>query len=74
MVAAVRVDYRPNLVEVEVIRNAEGDMVGMWEGEEVIFPDLDTSLEWVLSTPVETHLFEEAPIIKECPEDTEPAH
>jgi hypothetical protein len=68
------VDYRPNLVEVEVIRNADGDMVGMWEGEEVIFPDLDTSLEWVLTTPVDTHLFEEAPIIKECPEDTEPAH
>ena len=63
------VDYRPNLVEVKVRRNAEGDMVGQWGGEEVIFPDLDTSLDWVLSTPVDVHLFEEVPIIKECPDE-----
>ena len=63
------VDYRPNLVEVHVKRNEEGDMVGQWGGEEVIFPDLDTSLEWVLSSPVDVHLFEEVPIIKECPEE-----
>ena len=67
------VDFRPNLVEVKVIRNEEGDLIGQWEGEEVIFPDLETSLEWVLSTPVDTHLFEEVPIIKECP-DTDQLH
>ena len=67
------VDFRPNLVEVTVTRNEEGDLVGEWEGEEVIFPDLETSLEWVLTTPVDTHLFEEVPIIKECP-DTEQLH
>ena len=63
------VDYRPDLVEVQVTRNEEGDLVGQWGGEDVIFPDLDTSLEWVLSTPVDVHLFEEVPIIKECPDD-----
>ena len=67
------VDFRPNLVEVTVTRNEEGDLIGQWEGEEVIFPDLETSLEWVLSTPVDTHLFEEVPIIKECP-DTDQLH
>ena len=39
----------------------------------MIFPDLETSLEWVLTTPVDTHLFEEVPIIKECP-DTDQLH
>ena len=65
------VDFRPNLVEVTVTRNEDGDLIGEWEGEEVIFPDLETSLEWVISTPVDTHLFEEVPIIKECPDDNE---
>ena len=63
------VDFRTDLVEVQVTRNEEGDLEGKWGGEDVIFPDLDTSLEWVLSTPLDVHLFEEQPIIKECPED-----
>lgn len=64
------VDMRPGeLVAVEVERNDEGDLVGTWQGEEVVFPDLENTLEWVLSTPVEAHLFEEVPIIKECPEE-----
>ena len=67
------VDYRPNLVEVQVTRNADGDMVGQWGDEEVIFPDLDTSLDWVLSTPVDVHLFEEVPIIKVNPQHSHTA-
>jgi len=45
-------------------RNEEGDLVGRFEGEDVIFPDLEPTLEWVLTSPVELHLFEEAPIVK----------
>jgi len=67
-------DFRSNVCEVEVTRDlSDGCLYGEWEGERVIFPDMETSLDWVLSTPVETHLFEEQPIIKECPED-EPHH
>jgi hypothetical protein len=62
-------DFRPNLVEVEVRRNSEGDLVGKWEGEECIFPEQEPTLEWVLSTPVDLHLFEEVPIVKECPDE-----
>lgn len=52
-------------------RNEEGDLVGQFQGEEVIFPDLETTLEWTLSTPVDAHLFEEAPIIKMYEEESE---
>lgn len=46
------------------VRNEDGDLVGRFDGEDVIFPDLEPTLEWVLTTPVELHLFEEAPILK----------
>lgn len=65
------IDFRENLVEVNATRDANGDLVGQWEGETVIFPDQDVSLDFVLTTPVDVHLFEETPIIKECPEYTE---
>ena len=50
-------------------RNEDGDLVGRFEGEDVIFPDLEVSLEWVLTSPVDVHLFEEAPIIKAYEEE-----
>jgi len=58
-------DYRPeNLRNLTPVRNEDGDLVGRFEGEDVIFPDLEPTLEWVLTSPVELHLFEEAPIVK----------
>lgn len=65
-------DYRPEVLRnLTATRNAEGDMVGQFQGEEVIFPDLDSTLEWTLSSPVDLHLFEEAPIIKMYEEESE---
>jgi len=64
-------DYRPNLVEVEVIRNADGELEGQWDNETVVFPELEATLEWVLSTPLDEHLFEEVPIVKECPDESD---
>lgn len=58
-------DFRPeNLRNAAPVRNEDGDLVGRFDGEDVIFPDLEPTLEWVLTTPVELHLFEEAPILK----------
>lgn len=53
-----------------------GDWWGIIDGEEVIFPELSATIEWVLSTPVDLHLFEEPPVIKEEPEadEDEPGH
>lgn len=68
------VDYRPdNIRSMSAVRNEDGDLVGRFEGEDVIFPDLEPTLEWVLSTPVDMHLFEEAPILK-CYEEEEADH
>jgi len=61
-------DFRTNVVTVEATRNEEGDLEGEIGGEKVIFPEQEPTLEWVLSTPVDLHLFEESPIVKECPE------
>ena len=41
---------------MSAVRNEDGDLVGRFEGEDVIFPDLEPTLEWVLSTPVDMHL------------------
>lgn len=62
-------DYRPNLVEVELIRDMDGNRIGVWGGEECVFPDLQFTLEWTLTTPVGEHDFLEQPIVKECPKD-----
>lgn len=40
-------------------------------GEEIWVPNVTYSLEWVLPTPVEFHLFAESPIIKETTSDAE---
>jgi hypothetical protein len=53
-----------SLQEITAKRNADGDLVGTYQGEEVIFPELETTLDFVLSTPVDVHLFEESPIVK----------
>lgn len=37
-------------------------------GEDIWVPDVSRSIEWVLDTPVDLHLFDECPVIKECPE------
>merc|ERR1712130_596286 len=37
------------------------------KGEDVLVPHIARTLEWVVSSPVEFHLFEEPPIIKSCP-------
>lgn len=60
-----------SLRNIQATRNDDGDLVGMFEGEMVIFPDLEPTLEWVLSTPVDLHLFEEAPIIKMYNEESQ---
>lgn len=54
--------------EIEVRQDSHGDWVGKVDGEEVIFPEQAATIEWVLSTPVDLHLFEETPVIKEEPE------
>ena len=54
--------------EIDVRQDSHGDWVGTINGEEVIFPEQAATIEWVLSTPVELHLFEETPVIKEEPE------
>jgi hypothetical protein len=53
-----------SLRNLHPVRNEDGDLVGRFEGEDVIFPDLEPTLEWVLTSPVELHLFEETPIVK----------
>ena len=58
-----------SLRNITAERNEDGDLVGRFDGEDVIFPDLEPTLEWVLSTPVDMHLFEEAPIIKSYEEE-----
>lgn len=62
-------DFRDEVVEVQATRNAEGDLVGTFQGEQVIFPDMENTLEWVLTTPVDLHLFDEVPFFKVAPED-----
>jgi len=58
-------DPRPERIRhVQAQPNEHGDLVGQYEGEEVVFPDMEATLEWVLSTPVDLHLFEEQPIVK----------
>lgn len=43
--------------------------------EEIIIPDAEETIEWILSSPVDLHLFTETPIIKSCPEvEGEDAH
>src|SRR5690242_1720250 len=47
---ALWVDPRPDkLRKISAERNDDGDMIGQYEGEEVIFPDLEPTLEWSLS-------------------------
>ncbi len=66
---AVWADFRPDVCEIEASRNADGVLVGEVQGEKVVFPELEPTLEWVLTTPVELHLFEELPYVKLSPEE-----
>lgn len=38
------------------------------DGEVIVVPELHTTLEWVMSSPMDYHTFEEVPAIKEAPE------
>lgn len=63
------------IIDLEVRRNDQGEWLGTIGGEEVVFPEQQATLEWVLPTPVPQHLFAELPVIKETPEDeTEEEH
>jgi hypothetical protein len=64
-------EFKTNVVSIECVRNEEGDLEGVINGEPVIFPEQEPTIEWVLSTPVDLHLFDEVPIVKECPEPGE---
>jgi len=69
-------DFRdlPGICRVNARRNADGDLEGVYKGVTCIFPDQEVTLEWVLSTPVDVHLFEEQPYVKDCPDDDEFFH
>lgn len=41
-------------------------LVATINNEEVYVPHISRSIEWVLSSPPDLHLFEETPVIKEC--------
>ncbi len=36
-------------------------------GEKVVVPPAESTLEWVLATPMDSHLFDETPVVKDCP-------
>jgi len=70
-------DYRP-----EYLRNLKVDVASdgtatatltnsQGATEVVVLPDLEPTIEWVLSTPIELHLFEESPIVKMYEEEGE---
>ena len=49
---------------MRAVRSDDGVLIGEYQGETVVFPDLEPTLEWLCSTPVDVHLFEESPIVK----------
>lgn len=67
-------DTRPQFLrdlESKLVEDENGELVGEVEGVQVVVPIADDTLEWILSTPVDTHLFEEQPIIKLLPSESE---
>ncbi len=50
---------------VEYEYDMDGCIVIELNGEKIWVPDVARSLEWVLSTPTDLHLFNETPVIKE---------
>ena len=46
----------------------EGTIVIKLGGEDIWVPDVARSIEWVLSSPTDIHLFNETPVIKESDE------
>ena len=63
-------------IALEYGEDAEGELVVTMNDEPIWVPDVARSIEWVLSTPTDLHLFLETPVIKESPqlEDTFGAH
>jgi len=55
-------------IEITASLNKDGDVVGIFENEEVIFPQIAPTIDYALSSPPDLHLFHEYPIIKRCPE------
>lgn len=49
------------------IKIEEDCIVATINGEDVWVPDIARTIEWALPTPVDVHLFDETPVIKECP-------
>jgi len=52
-------------VQVEVEYEADGTRIVNVEGEEVVIPSMEYSIEWVLDNPVPVHTFDEPPLVLE---------
>ena len=54
-----------DLMEIDVSINEDGDRIAEINGETVVVPVLEWTLEWVLSSPPDYHTFDETPIVVE---------
>jgi len=49
------------------VKDVDGLPIAVINGEEVVVPQLEDTLEFTLSSPMDLHTFEESPVIKETP-------
>ena len=49
--------------DIEVNLNDEGLPIAMINGEEVVIPELQRTLEFTLESPCDEHTFEEPPVV-----------
>lgn len=56
----------PQVAASEVFYDLDGNAIYYVNGERVCFPALSDSLDGVISSPPDLHLFEEVPLIKVC--------
>jgi len=46
-----------------------GEQFVTLEGERIVVPKMEYYLDWSVPVPVDLHLFEESPVVKECPNE-----
>eukprot|EP00457_Paulinella_chromatophora_P011173 gb/GEZN01011301.1/.p2 GENE.gb/GEZN01011301.1/~~gb/GEZN01011301.1/.p2 ORF type:complete len:100 (-),score=13.56 gb/GEZN01011301.1/:265-564(-) len=51
---------------LECVEEEDGNTYAFWQNEKIVVPRMESTIEWVLASPVDLHNFEEPPVVKEC--------